>query len=86
MSDSPIEVKENALPEVAMTALRYATTALAVVATNQGLVDKDKTATVAGALLGLATAGWALYRTWVTHRKLVVTANAAPNDVAQVKP
>jgi len=86
MSDEKqIIVGESALPSLAMTAIRYAAAALATSLASKGWLEGDQTSLITGVLTAVATAAWALYRTWRTHKKLVRTADAAPNSVAKVK-
>lgn len=85
MYEEPILVNHSAAPSLVMTGIRYGATSLAMWMAGQGLVSGDQTTMVAGLLTGAATAGWGMYRTLRNHRKLVKTANAAPDAVAMVR-
>lgn len=81
-----IVVDPNTIPSSISTLLRYALTALGtLMLTNNILPVGTDVETFVGIVLMVVSTGYGIYKTITNKRKLVVTANAAPDSVAVVK-
>lgn len=81
----PIVVDSNQLPSIIGTNLRYALTAIGGMLAQHGWIMGSTWATISGAILSAAPWVYGVILTYVNKKKLIVTANAAPNSVAKVK-
>lgn len=82
--DEPIEVGGMVLPTALAAALRYLITIIGTFAIGRGWVKAEELPGLATMAVTLATVGYGLWKTYSNRSKLVVTAEAAPNDVAVV--
>lgn len=84
MSD-PIEVSASQVPEQLTSAIRQVILGVGAWLVGRGWMDSA----TAGALVPLLMIGvpfaWSRYSVWKKHQKMVVMADAAPADVANVR-
>ena len=81
----PIQVSNDVLPTALAAALRYAIALICSWLVSSGKVEAGSVEQIGAVLLGIATIGYGLWKTYTNKAKLVVTADAAPNSVAVVK-
>jgi uncharacterized membrane protein YebE (DUF533 family) len=86
MSDpqAPITVNANSLPSVLQTIIGSAAGMLGGFLVGRGWITADQIPQVAGVLMAIGGAAWTAYQAWRNHKKLVITADAAPARVANV--
>ncbi len=79
-----IYVDENAFPSQAMTALRDLLKVIGAGLVAKGMLGSDYVEPLIGAIMVFGPMAWSQYVTRRNHRKLVTTADAAPDKVAEV--
>lgn len=83
--DPPLIVNPSALPDQAGALIRIGLIALgSSLITHGWLPAGSDVNAIAGAVLSVIGAVWALYKATRSKAKLVVAAEAAPNRIAQV--
>jgi hypothetical protein len=83
-ASTPIVVGEHALPTTLAAAFRYAISILGTFLVARGIIPVEHIEGVITLILTAATVGYGLYKTHQNRKKLIVTADAAPNSVAVV--
>lgn len=81
----PIQVGPSAIPDTLKAFLRQALLALGAYAAGKGWVSAENVEGLVTFGVGLVALLWGLYSTFKRKSQLVVTAEAAPNSIAQVK-
>lgn len=84
-TDEPIVVNGMVLPAMLAAAVRYAVALLLPWLVSKGYIAEGSTEGVLTWALVGATVAYGLWKTYRAKAQLVVTAEAAPNDVAVVK-
>lgn len=97
ISEGPIVVSGTVLPATLAAAGRYIVAIATLMPVILSLLSRrdinewvaffksSDAATLSAAVVGLATIGYGLFKTHKTKAQLVVTAEAAPNFVSEVK-
>lgn len=85
MTDKPIIVGDSAIPSMIATAVRAVLAPFLATLATQGVVSGDQGEALLNGLAVGAVVVWQIYVSWSKHRKLKVTAEAAPNAIAQVR-
>ena len=85
VEEAPIEVNGYVLPTTLAVILRYAIALVLPYLVAKGYIAEGSTEGVATYALVIATVGYGDWKTVKVKKDLVVTAEAAPNDVAVVK-
>ena len=83
---APVVVPESAIPDVALTLLRYVLTALgSTLLVERGIMADGDLQTLVGAVLALAPLTWAAIRTKQQHTVKVTLADQLSDDRALVQ-
>lgn len=80
----PIEVTDNTLEGQIATFARYLLTAVGSFALGKGWIDNEALQVITGIVTVAAPMAYGIYKTWTNKTRLIITAEAAPNDVAVV--
>lgn len=80
-----IELNGTVLPAAIAAALRYLVALVLPWLVSKGYIEEGSTEGVITYVIVAATVAYGLWKTYRAREQLVITAEAAPNDVAVVK-
>lgn len=83
--NAPLRVSESAVPDQIMAGLRSVLMAAGAALVSRGTMDQSTADAVVGVVMLVAPFIWSQVAVRRRHAKLVTAADAAPDEVAQVK-
>lgn len=84
-TDTPIVVNGSTLPATLSSAIRWLLGLGLTFAVGRGWISQENVEGVGAAIIAIGVALYGIYQTNKRQGQLIVTADAAPNNVAKVK-